>query len=268
MVSNGEYMPYPQTRQQQHVEYRIKGLADTASKKLGISRRQFLESTGGLAASFIAINEAFGRPYFKVSPVEMYEPAANAEQGTPADVFVFDDQTHIVRSSKNTPQGLLALAQGGGPGSVSASAGFASNPFNGTGGNPAGVDEHGNPWTDWNPAQLGPNSPPNPGPPTTALGEFHLGQYINSMYLQSQTSVSIISNANIALFTPPGGGTPGAASNITESLTSEILTGYHTSQCRDFINKLGGSTRALAHGQIYPGPGNVADPAFGDYTQW
>ena len=82
-----------------------------------ISRRQFLEGTGGLAASFIAINEAFGKPFFKVSPVEMYEPAAYAEHGTPSDVFVFDDQTHIVRSSTNTPQGLRALAQG--PGSVS-----------------------------------------------------------------------------------------------------------------------------------------------------
>jgi hypothetical protein len=173
MISNGEYMPHPQTKQQEHVEFRIKELAETAAKKLGVSRRQFLEGTGGLAASFIAINEAFGKPFFKVSPVEMYEPAAYAEQGTPADVFVFDDQTHIVRSSTNTPQGLRALAQG--PGSVSTGAGFLANPFNGTGGNPAGVDELGRPWTDWNPAQLGPDSPPNPGMPTTALGEFHLG---------------------------------------------------------------------------------------------
>src|ERR1700759_2761198 len=180
MISNGEYMPYPQTKQQQHVEFRIKELAETASKKLGVSRRQFLEGTGGLAASFIAINGAFGKPFFKVSPVEMYEPAAYAESGTPADVFVFDDQTHIVRSSTNTPQGLRALAQG--PGLVSRAAGYASNPFNGTGGNPAGVDELGSPWTDWNPAQLGPNSPANPGPATTALGEFHLGQYINRLY--------------------------------------------------------------------------------------
>ena len=164
MISNGEYMPHPQTKQQQHVEYRIKELAETAAKKLGISRRQFLEGTGGLAASFIAINEAFGKPFFKVSPVEMYEPAAYAEQGTPSDVFVFDDQTHIVRSSTNSPQGLRALAQG--PGSVSTGAGFTANPNNGTGGNPAGVDELGNPWTDWNPAQLGPDSPPNPGPAT------------------------------------------------------------------------------------------------------
>jgi len=66
------------------------------------------------------------------------------------------------------------------------------------------------------------------------------------MYLQAQTSVSIISNANIALFTPPGGGTPVPESNITDSLVSEILTGYQTSQCRDFINTLAGSRRALA----------------------
>jgi len=69
MISNGEYMPHPQTEQQRHVEFRIKELAESAAKKLGISRRQFLESTGGLAASFIAINEAFGKPFFKVSPV-------------------------------------------------------------------------------------------------------------------------------------------------------------------------------------------------------
>ncbi len=266
MVSNGEYMPHPQTEQQQHVEYRVKELADEAAKRLGTSRRQFLAGTGGMAAAFLAMNEVFGKKFFNVRPVEMYETAAYEENGVPQDVFVFDDQTHIVRSSMNSPNGLRALAQG--PGPVSAGAKYTSNPFNGTGGNPPGVDELGNPWTDWNPAQLGPSFPPNPGPAATALGEFHLGQYINRMYLQAQTSISIISNANIALFTPPGGGVPGPASNITESLVSEILTGYQTSQCRDFINALAGSRRAFAHAQIYPGVGNLADPAFGDYTQW
>ena len=88
------------------------------------------------------------------------------------------------------------------------------------------------------------------------------------MYLQSQTSISIISNANFALFTPPGSTTPRPCKEISESLEGEILTGWQTGQCRDFINALAGSTRALAHGQIYPGPGNLADPQFGDYTQW
>jgi uncharacterized protein len=265
MVSNGEYMPHPQTEQQKHVEYRVRELADEAAKKLGQSRRQFLMGTGGLAAAFIAMNEVHGKT-FNVKPAEMYEPAAYAENGVPKDLFVFDDQTHIVRSSMNSPQGLRALAQG--PGPVSTAAGYTSNPFNGTGGNAAGPDEFGNPWPDWDPSGLHPAFPPNPGPPTTALGQFHLGEYVNRMYLESQVSASIISNANIALFTSPGGGIPGPASNIQESLVSEILTGWQTSQCRDFINNLAGSRRAFAHAQIYPGVGNLADPAFGDYTQW
>jgi predicted TIM-barrel fold metal-dependent hydrolase len=266
MVSNGEYMPHPQTDDQKHVEYRVKELADEAAKRLGTTRRRFLMGTGGLAASFLAMNEVYGKKLFNVRPVEMYETAAYAENGVPQDVFVFDDQTHIVRTSMNGGNALRALAQG--PGPASTAAGYTSNPFNGTGGNPAGVDEFGNPWADWNPAQLGAAYPPNSGPPTTALGEFHLGQYINRMYLQSQTSISIISNANLALFTAPGTTVPGPASNISESLQSEILTGYQTSMCRDFINKLAGSRRAFAHAQIYPGVGNLEDPAFGDYTQW
>ena len=266
MVSNGEYMPHPQTDQQKHVEYRVRELAGEAAKKLGTSRRAFLAGTGGLAASFLAMNEVYGKKFFDVKPVEMYETDAYRENGVPQDVFVFDDQTHIVRTSMNSPEALRAIAQG--PGPVSSGAGYATNPFNGTGGNPAGNDELGNPWTDWNPAQLGPDSPPNPGPPTTALGEFHLGQYINRMYLQSQTSISIISNANLALFLAPGQTTPAPATDIAESLQSEILTGYQTSMCRDFINNLAGSRRAFAHAQIYPGVGNLEDPAFGDYTQW
>ncbi len=47
MVSNGEYMPEPQTEQQKRVEARLKELADTAAKKLGVSRRAFLGSSGG-----------------------------------------------------------------------------------------------------------------------------------------------------------------------------------------------------------------------------
>ena len=266
MVSNGEYMPHPQTEKQRQVEHRVKELADSAAKKLGISRRKFLAGTGGMAASFLAMNEVYGKTFFAVRKEELFERAAYDQGAPPKNLFVFDDQTHIVRSSVNNPNGLRALAQG--PGPVSAGAGYLANPFNGAGGNPAGVDELGSPWTTWNPAELHPDLPPNPGPPTTVLGEFHLGQYINRMYLQSQTTISIISNANIALFTPPGGGVPRPAMNIQESLVSEILTGWQTSQCRDYINQQAGATRALAHGQVYPGPGNLADPLFGDYTQW
>jgi predicted TIM-barrel fold metal-dependent hydrolase len=265
MVSNGEYMPHPQTPDQKRVEQRVKEIAANAAGRLNISRRRFLEGAGGLAASFIAMNEVYGR-MFNVSDSEMFDPAHHSQHGPPRDLFVFDDQTHIVRTSQTTPNALRALAQG--PGPASSAAGYATNPFNGVGGNAAGPDELGSLWTPWNPTQLHPDAPPNPGPPTTIAGEFHLGQYINRLYLQAQTSVSIISNANFALFTPPGSTEPRAAKEISESLQGEILTGWQTSQCRDFINNLAGSTRALAHGQIYPGAGNHADPLFGDYTQW
>src|SRR2546425_8615422 len=65
MVSNGEYMPHPQTDTQQRMEARIKELARSASRDLGISRRQFLSGTGGMAACFLAMNEVFGVPFFK-----------------------------------------------------------------------------------------------------------------------------------------------------------------------------------------------------------
>src|SRR5262245_22960569 len=266
MVSNGEYMPQPQTLEQKNVEVRVMEIADKAAKKLSMTRRKFLESTGGFAASFLAMNEVFGQGLFQVDEEELHHHGHDREHGPPRDLFVFDDQTHIVRTSQNTPNALRALAQG--PGGASSTAGFTSNPFNGTGGNAAGVDELGDPWTPWNPRQLHPDVPPNPGPPTTIAGEFHLGRYIRRLYLQAQTSVSIISNANFALFTPPGSTEQRPAKEISESLQEEILTGWQTSQCRDFINRQAGSTRALAHGQIYPGAGNHNDPMFGDYTQW
>src|SRR5437762_10731475 len=42
IVSNGEWMPMPQTREQQRVEARTKEHADRAAKKPGMSRRKFL----------------------------------------------------------------------------------------------------------------------------------------------------------------------------------------------------------------------------------
>src|SRR5881227_890508 len=82
MISNGEYMPAPQTEQQRRVEARIEELAEAASKKLGISRRSFLRSSGGMAATLLAMNEVFGR-FFNVSLIEMFEPAAFAQAAPP-----------------------------------------------------------------------------------------------------------------------------------------------------------------------------------------
>ncbi len=98
MISNGEHMPLPQTDEQKRVEARIKELAETAAKKLGISRRTFLAGSGGMAASFLAMNEVYGR-VFNVDEAEMFEPEAHAKNGPPKDLFVLDDQMHMERSS-------------------------------------------------------------------------------------------------------------------------------------------------------------------------
>src|SRR6185312_3460812 len=83
MVSNGEYMPHPQTREQKRVEARVKELATRAAKRLDVSRRAFLGSTGGLAASFLAMNEVYGQGFFKVDDNEMFDPSNHARNGPP-----------------------------------------------------------------------------------------------------------------------------------------------------------------------------------------
>jgi uncharacterized protein len=110
IVSNGEYNPPPQTREQQRVEARIDELAGTLSRRHGMSRRHFLASSAGMAAAFLAMNEVFG-PLFDVSRAEAQTPgAADARSKALAGQFIFDDQVHFVRDDfKHEP--LLGLAQ-------------------------------------------------------------------------------------------------------------------------------------------------------------
>ena len=104
--------PHSRPRSQAQVEARIAELAGSASQKLAVDRRRFLAGSGGMAAAFIAMNEVFGR-FFDVDLVEMFEPVAYAQSGTPRDLFVFDDQLHMVRGSERSGgAGLRALAQG------------------------------------------------------------------------------------------------------------------------------------------------------------
>jgi uncharacterized protein len=97
IVGNEEFEPMPQTADQQRVEQRIRELADHYSSKLGLSRRAFLRTSGGMAVSFLAMNEVFG-PAFLVDEAEAAEPAATRERW-PKKEFVFDMQTHHVKDS-------------------------------------------------------------------------------------------------------------------------------------------------------------------------
>jgi len=97
VVSNGEYMPWPQTTAQRRVEQEICALADAHRGPLRLDRRRFLRTASGLAASFLAFNRVFG-PFFAVTEAEAADPDV-AREGTArhARQFVFDVQTHFVR---------------------------------------------------------------------------------------------------------------------------------------------------------------------------
>lgn len=128
----------PQTAQQKQVEGRLAELADAASRKLGISRRQFLAGSGGMAAALLAMNDVYGA-FFEVSEVELYEAAAFAQSTPPRNLFVFDDQLHMVRGSRPSPAALRAVAQG-----PTAAPRVKANPYN-----PRGQeDELGSEWSN------------------------------------------------------------------------------------------------------------------------
>lgn len=230
IVSNGEYMPPPQTEKQKSVEGRIRDLTDTASKKLGITRRKFLTSSAGMAAAFLAMNEEYGS-FFKVSAAELYDAEARAANGVPKDVFILDDQLHLVRGTRSMAA-LRALAQG------PSSPRFEENPFN-----PEGLkDEQGEAWGVWNPALVGLSIEPS---------SFHLVQFIKDVFLDSQVTVGLLSN--ITPFTQ--------TRSPEEARPEELLTAAQTAAARNFVNEISGSTRLLAHGMLYVGKGNL------DYIQ-
>src|SRR5947209_3251082 len=237
MISNGEYMPVPQTANQQRVEARMVELADEASRKLGISRRQFLAGSGGTAAALLAMNDVYGA-FFNVSAAELFEPAAFAEAAPPKDLFVFDDQLHFVRGSRPSPAALRAVAQG-----PSSAPRVKSNPYN-----PRGQrDERGDAWGVWNPALVG-----LPIDPAYA----HITQFIKDVYLDSQVTVGLLSNVTASMV-QVGDEPPRAPRNAEEAQRGEILTAAQTAAARNFVNEISGSTRMLCHGLLYVGKGNL-----------
>jgi hypothetical protein len=238
MISNGEYMPVPQTGQQRRVEARLEELADEAGRKLGVSRRQFLRSAGGTAAALLAMNDVYGA-FFTVSPAELYEPAAFAANAPPKDLFVFDDQLHLVRGSQPSPAALRAVAQG-----PTSAPRVRSNPFN-----PRGrKDERGEAWGVWNPALVG--LPIDPG-------YAHITQFIRDVYLDSQVTIGLLSNVTASIV-QIAGERARAPRDAQEAQRGEILTAAQTAAARNFVNEISGSTRMLCHGLLYVGKGNLA----------
>ena len=122
VISNEEYLPIPQTRQQKRLEQEILAGAECQSRLVGVDRRRFLRTSCGMALAFAAMNSVFGR-CFRVEASEFLEPAAVAERKAP--FFIFDVQTHHVAMPEQAPHadqrflnalvGLRTLARGMNP---------------------------------------------------------------------------------------------------------------------------------------------------------
>jgi predicted TIM-barrel fold metal-dependent hydrolase len=157
VVSNGEWMPPPQTSQQREVEERIKDASSVMAKRFGQSRREFLQTSLGMTTAFVAMNQVFGN-IFHVDPAEAADPAAAAERAAAmANEFIFDDQTHHVHDTFSW-KGILFLRESA----------AGKNPDN----------------KAWNPAL---SSEPS------TLEAYKFDKYVRDIFLNSDTKVSLLS---------------------------------------------------------------------------
>ncbi|MGH7258784.1 MAG: amidohydrolase family protein [Nitrospiraceae bacterium] len=167
VVSNEEFSPHPQTTAQAEVEHLIAAEAERTARKLGMGRRDFLRTTGGMATALLAMNSVFGK-FFDVLDVEAAEAAAFAERQGEA-FFIFDVQTHYVGSHYD-PNGAESRRKG----AVSKEGLLALR---------RRVREAG-----WNPALAGDHN---------TIDDLSWQNFLKEVFLDSETTVGLIS-------TPPG----------------------------------------------------------------
>src|SRR5262249_103172 len=96
-VSSDEFMPVPQTPQQQRVEARLKDVGAELARRHGMTRRRFFGTAAGMAAAFLAMNEVYGALY-DVSQAEAQTPDMAKERAKElSKQFVMDCHTHFLR---------------------------------------------------------------------------------------------------------------------------------------------------------------------------
>jgi predicted TIM-barrel fold metal-dependent hydrolase len=93
-VSNEEFVPRPQTKQQKQWEKLIGEMSEDNAKKVGMSRRDYMRSSMGMATAFMASNMVFG-PNWTVDAAETVEPEATEEKFPKGEYFIVDVQTHF-----------------------------------------------------------------------------------------------------------------------------------------------------------------------------
>ena len=109
IVSNEEFVPPPQSREQLAYEKRLAEISEQSARRQGLDRRAFLRTGSGMAAALLALNDVFG-PCYDVSAAEADDQGA-FEERWPKNQFVFDVQTHHVDISQKwydtTPDGKV-----------------------------------------------------------------------------------------------------------------------------------------------------------------
>jgi predicted TIM-barrel fold metal-dependent hydrolase len=96
VVSNEEFIPRPQNKQQKQVEYLISTMAEEKARRLGVDRRAFMASSMGLATCFLAQNMVYGpQSCWAVDEIETTEPGAYEDKYPKSEYFIMDVQAHF-----------------------------------------------------------------------------------------------------------------------------------------------------------------------------
>jgi uncharacterized protein len=112
-ISNGEFFPAHQSKEQKQVQALIQEYGASFGKKIGMERREFLKTASGTAVAFLAMNEVFGK-VFNVSSVEASSLEVAAERARKyAGQFVCDIHTHFLRDDTRLTIFVLIREQTG-----------------------------------------------------------------------------------------------------------------------------------------------------------
>lgn len=108
-ATNAEYCPQPLTAAEREANRSAHQLTGQAAKALRKSRRAFLKTLAGSAATLLAFSQVFARSgqtggYFSIAREAAYDESA-AAHSIGGDEFIFDIQNHCVDPSGKWAQG-------------------------------------------------------------------------------------------------------------------------------------------------------------------
>jgi uncharacterized protein len=105
--SNGELMPKRRSERDEYAEREYQRLAEINARRLGMSRRRFIDSTCGTSLALLVMNQVYGCRY-SASPQSSLDPGGCQPLG--GGEFIFDVQTHHVDPTGSWRQGVWEFA--------------------------------------------------------------------------------------------------------------------------------------------------------------